>query len=141
MLKTDMVIALLGHSYGLQQGGLRLTPATHMHHGYVVNLQLCCTSVHFFPHPSLAVCSLNMFSAELSLERYWQGLRSQEVGEKGDNTYCYTVTARMVSALRQAVMIESHFNVSLIVRGKNDKTVRGEMTRQSGQNDKTVRAK
>ena len=63
------------------------------------------------------------------------------MGEKGDNTYCYTVTARMVSALRQTVMIESHFNVSLIVRGKNDKTVRGEMTRQSGQNDKTVRAK
>ena len=65
MLKTDMVVALLGHSYGLQQGGLGLTPATHTHHGYVVNLQLRCASVHFFPHPSLTVCSLNMLSTEL----------------------------------------------------------------------------
>ena len=45
-------------------------------------------------------------------------------GEEGDYTYCYAVTARMVSALRQAVMIKSHCNVSLIVRGK--------MTRQCG---------
>ena len=40
----------------------------------------------------------------LSLKRYWQGLRSQEVGEEGDCTQCYAVTTRMTSAVRWAAM-------------------------------------
>ena len=30
---------------------------------------------------------LNLFNVEMSQKRYWQGLRSQEVGEEGDHAY------------------------------------------------------
>ena len=47
---------------------------------------------------------LNWFNAELSLKRYWQRPRSQEVGEEGDCTYRYTVSTAMSLALRLAVI-------------------------------------
>ena len=55
-------------------------------------------------HIMVMVGCLNWLNAELSLKRHWQGPRSQEVGEKEDYTYCYTVTSRMTPTLRLAAM-------------------------------------
>ena len=47
---------------------------------------------------------LNLFSAELSLKRYWRGPRSQEVGEK-ELYLTLNCHHQSDSALRWAVMI------------------------------------
>ena len=82
---------------------------------------------------------LNWFNAEMSPKRYWWGRNPRMCGrlrgggggggggerererERG-YAYRYTVTTRMISALRMG-SDESHFNVSLIVRGKVRKTL------------------
>ena len=46
---------------------------------------------------------LKWFNTESSPKRYWQGHRSQEMGEEGDYTQRCTVTTRMTPALRWAV--------------------------------------
>ena len=46
-----------------------------------VSLHVCCVSVAFSVCWYLFfICSLDLVSAKLSSERYWQGLRFQEVG-------------------------------------------------------------
>ena len=47
---------------------------------------------------------LKGFNAELSPKRYWRGPRSQEVGEEGDYSKSYTVTAKMTSSLKLVQM-------------------------------------
>ena len=51
------------------------------------------------------------------MKRYYQELKSQEVGEEGDYTTDTTVTTRMIFTLRWAAM-RAVWNVSLIVRDK-----------------------
>ena len=61
---------------------------------------------------------LNLFNAKLSPKRCSWGLKSQEMGNEGDYTSCYTVTTRMTSASRLTGSDESRFKVSSTVRGK-----------------------
>ena len=57
---------------------------------------------------SVSLCWLvgwiNWIEAKLSPKRYWQGPRSQEVGEEREYAYRYTVITRMTPAFRLAAM-------------------------------------
>ena len=65
-------------------------------------------------HRGMYMCLvwLNLFHAELFPKWYWQGPRSQEVGERGrlyPTSHCHT---RMISALRTGnYSNENHFNI------------------------------
>ena len=50
------------------------------------------------------LCQLDLFNADLFQKMCWRGPRSQEVGDEGDYTYYYTVTNRVISALRWAAV-------------------------------------
>ena len=66
---------------------------------------------------------LNWFNAESSLKRYWRGPRSEEVGVRR-RLYLTLYTLSPPEELLHFKMgsNESHFKVSLIVRGKVTKT-------------------
>ena len=67
---------------------------------------------------------LNWFNAESSLKRYWRGPRSEEVGVRR-RLYLtlYTLSPPEEHLHFKMGSNESHFKVSLIVRGKVTKTV------------------
>ena len=60
---------------------------------------------------------LNLSNAQLSPKRYWQGPRSQEMGEEGELHLTLHCQHQNDSCIKSS-SDKSHFNVSLVVRDK-----------------------